>query len=173
VSDKRRDGAPYTVLFLCTGNSARSIIAEAILNKIGEGRFHVYSAGSNPSGTVNPNAIALLSWLGFDTSDARSKSWDEFSDPGSPKLDCVITVCDNVAGEICPVWPGQPVTAHWGMPNPAAVRGTLEETTRAFGRAFDLLERRIALFVDLPLDNLDRGSLRQRLDEIAKGGETS
>ena len=161
------------MLFLCTGNSARSIIAEAILNKIDGKRFRAYSAGSHPSGTVNPNAIALLSWLGFDAGDARSKSWDEFSGPGSPKLDCVITVCDNVAGEICPVWPGQPLTAHWGVPNPAAVRGTLEETTRAFRETFDLLERRIALFADLPLESLDRGSLRQRLDEIAKGGETA
>lgn len=173
MSDRRSAGDPYRVLFLCTGNSARSIIAEALLNKIGKSRFHAFSAGSNPSGTVNPNAIAVLSWLGFDVANARSKSWNEFAGPGAPVLDLVITVCDNVAGEVCPVWPGQPLTAHWGVANPAAVHGTLEQITRAFRETFDLLERRIALFADLPVETLDRLSLKRRLDAIGKGGETA
>lgn len=173
MSDKERTGLPYHVLFLCTGNSARSIIAETILNKIGKGRFCAYSAGSNPSGTVNPNAIALLSWLGFDIDEARSKSWNEFAGPEAPALDCVITVCDAVAGETCPVWPGQPLTAHWGVPNPAVVQGTLEEITLAFRKTFDLLERRIAMLTDIPVERLDRTSLRRRLDEIGDDGQAN
>lgn len=169
MSSKEDARNPYTVLFLCTGNSARSIIAEAILNKIGKGKFRGYSAGSNPSGTVNPHAIALLSWLGFDIADARSKSWSEFSGPGGPELDFVISVCDNVANEVCPIWPGHPLTAHWGVPNPAAVRGTMEEAARAFRETFDLLEHRIALLSDLPVESLDRTLLKRRLDAIGKG----
>lgn len=165
MSDTRRN--PYNVLFLCTGNSARSIIAEALLNRIGDGKFRAFSAGSHPSGTVNPNAIALLNWLGFDVASARSKSWNEFAGPGAPVLDFVITVCDNVAKEACPVWSAQTLTAHWSVPNPASVPGPLEDVARAFREAFDLLERRIALFADLPVDTLDRLSLKQRLDTIS------
>lgn len=167
----RESSDPYTVLFLCTGNSARSIIAEAILNKIGRGKFRAYSAGSNPSGTVNPNALALLGRLGFDVADARSKSWNEFSCPGGPALDFVFTICDNVANEVCPVWPGNPTTAHWGIPNPAAVKGTPEEVALAFREAFDVLRRRIDLFARLPVQSLDRMSLKRWLDQIGKGGE--
>src|SRR6187551_3621723 len=136
---------PFNALFLCTGNSARSIIAEAILNKLGANRFRAYSAGSQPKGNVNPHTIALLDGLGYDTSDFRSKSWSEFAKPGAPPLDFVFTVCDNAAGETCPVWPGQPMTAHWGVPDPAAATGSEAEVRLAFRDAYRMLERRIEI----------------------------
>jgi len=159
---------PYNVLFLCTGNSARSILAEAILNKIGKGKFVAYSAGSMPKSAVNPHSIALLRRLGFATDGLRSKSWDEFARPGAPPLDFVFTVCDNAANEVCPVWPGQPMTAHWGLPDPAAVEGSETKIDAAFRDAFMLLQRRIELFANLPVKSLDRMSLKTRLDEIGK-----
>jgi protein-tyrosine-phosphatase len=158
----------YNVLFLCTGNSARSILAEAILTKIGNGKFAAYSAGSQPKGTVNPHAVALLQRLGFCTDDLRSKSWDEFAEPGAPRLDFVFTVCDSAANEICPAWPGQPMTAHWGVHDPAAAEGTEEQIACAFRDAFLVLQRRIELFANLPVRSLDRMSLQKRLDEIGK-----
>jgi protein-tyrosine-phosphatase len=158
----------YNVLFLCTGNSARSILAEAILNKIGNGKFAAYSAGSMPKGDVNPHAIALLRRLGFPTENFRSKSWDEFAQPDMPKMDFVFTVCDNAANEVCPVWPGQPMTAHWGVPDPAAVEGDETQIAHGFRDAFMALQRRIELFVNLPVSSLDRMSLKNRLDEIGK-----
>ena len=156
----------YNVLFLCTGNSARSILAEAILNQQGMGRFRAYSAGSHPKGEVHPAAIALLEELDFDTGGFRSKSWDEFAVPGAPPLDFVFTVCDNAAGEVCPYWPGQPMTAHWGIEDPAAVEG--EGQRQAFWVAFQQLRRRIELFLALPLDSIDEMSLRHRLKDIGK-----
>lgn len=158
----------FNVLFLCTGNSARSIIAECLLNRIGRGRFHAASAGSHPTGTVNPLAIDLLQHLDYDTARLRSKSWEEFARPGSPPLDFVFTVCDSAAGETCPVWPGQPMTAHWGIPDPAAFVGSVEERRRVFRRALSELENRIRLFVNLPHASLDRMSLQRRLTEIGK-----
>ena len=146
----------YAVLFLCTGNSARSILAEAVLNRIGNGSFVAYSAGSQPKGAVHPQAIALLQRLGFPTDQLRSKSWDEFAVAGAPPLDFVFTVCDNAASEPCPVWPGQPITAHWGVPDPAAVRGSEAEVAAAFRDAFFTLQRRIELFASLPVRRLDR-----------------
>src|SRR6187549_1357326 len=157
---------PFNALFLCTGNSARSIIAEAILNKIGAGRFRAFSAGSQPKGQVNPHTITMLEGLGYDTSGFRSKSWSEFAKPGAPALDFVFTVCDNAAGEACPVWPGQPMTAHWGVPDPAEAAGTEEEQRRAFRDAFLSLRRRIELFASLPLDKLRGLALQERLAEI-------
>lgn len=159
-------GRPYNVLFLCTGNSARSILAEAILNRIGKGKFVAYSAGSHPNGTVNPNALALLKRLDFPTEGLRSKSWDEFASGGAPQMDFVFTVCDNAANEVCPVWPGQPMTAHWGVPDPAAVDGNQAMIAEAFRETFRLLERRIELLTCLPMKSLDRLSLKRRLDEI-------
>jgi protein-tyrosine-phosphatase len=159
---------PYNVLFLCTGNSARSILGEAILNKIGGGKFVAYSAGSQPKGAVHPQAIALLQRLGFPTTGLRSKSWDEFAVAGAPPLDFVFTVCDNAANEVCPIWPGQPMTAHWGVPDPAAVEGTDAEIATAFRDTMLLLQRRIELFANLPVRSLDRMSLKKRLDEIGK-----
>ena len=156
----------YNVLFLCTGNSARSIIAEAILNRFGGEKFRAFSAGSDPKGSVNPGTITLLEHLGFDTSGFRSKSWDEFAKPGAPALDFVFTVCDNAASEVCPVWPGQPMTAHWGIPDPAAATGSEVEVACAFRNAYAALERRIELFAALPIKSLDRMSLKNRLDEI-------
>ena len=156
----------YNVLFLCTGNSARSILAEAILNRDGGACFKAYSAGSWPRGQVHPAALALLDELGFPTAGCRSKNWDEFAAEGAPELDFVFTVCDNAAGEVCPVWPGQPMTAHWGIEDPAAVEGTGQE--RAFHDAFYALQRRIALFLALPLDSIDELSLRRRLGDIGK-----
>src|SRR6201988_1928586 len=141
---------PYNVLFLCTGNSARSIMAEAILNKIGAGKFRAFSAGSQPKGQINPIALQLLQSLGHDASHFRSKSWSEFADPGAPLLDFVFTVCDNAAGEVCPVWPGQPMTAHWGVPDPALAIGTSAEIALAFKDAYRMLERRIGIFTSLP-----------------------
>ena len=162
---------PYNVLFLCTGNSARSILAEAILNKVGGGKFVATSAGSQPKGTVHPQAIALLERLGFPTDKLRSKNWDEFAGAGAPPLDFVFTVGDNAANEVCPVWPGQPMTAHWGVPDPAAVHGTAPEIATAFRDAFLTLQRRIQLFANLPVRSLDRMSLKKRLDEIGKSAD--
>jgi len=156
------------VLFLCTGNSARSILAEAYLNVAGNSRFIAYSAGSNPTGRVNPLALELLRKNRIDTSNARSKSWDEFARPGAPRLDFVFTVCDNAAGEVCPIWPGQPITAHWGIADPAAAGGSDEDRRRAFLRAFTELSTRINLFLSLPLDKLDRLVLQRKLDEIGR-----
>src|SRR5476649_2481971 len=157
---------PFNALFLCTGNSARSIIAEAILNKFDAGRFRAYSAGSQPKGKINPHTIALLDSLGYDTSGFRSKSWSEFARPGAPPLDFVFTVCDNAAGEACPVWPGQPMTAHWGIEDPAEAEGTEIQKEAAFVAAFRYLKNRIRLFLSLPLESLDRMALQQRLDAI-------
>jgi len=156
----------YNVLFLCTGNSARSIMAEAILNQKGRGRFHAYSAGSHPTGAVRPEAVHQLECAHLPTSGLRSKSWNEFSKPDSPHLDFVFTVCDNAANEVCPVWPGQPMTAHWGVPDPAAVEGSDEARAKAFRDAFLLLDRRISLFVSLPLATLDSLSLKKQIDDI-------
>ncbi len=160
--------AAYNVLFLCTGNSARSILAETILNAEGKGKFRAFSAGSIPKGAVNPYAIALLKGLDFPTQDLRSKSWDEFATGGAPQMDFIFTVCDDAAGEICPVWPGQPVTAHWGMPDPAAVEGDSAEKERAFRDTFRMLTNRIRLFTALPFEKLDALKLRKNLDEIGK-----
>jgi len=159
---------PYNVLFLCTGNSARSIIAEAILNKIGVGKFGAYSAGSQPKGQVNPHTIGLLQSLGYETTRLRSKSWHEFAKPGAPPLDFVFTVCDNAAGETCPVWPGQPMTAHWGVPDPAEATGSPAEVALAFKDAYRMLHQRIAIFTALPIKSLDQLSLQQRLKEIGR-----
>ncbi len=158
----------YNALFLCTGNSARSILAEALLNFRGEGLFRAFSAGSHPTGRVNPLALELLESRGITAEGARSKSWDEFATSDASTLDFVFTVCDNAAGEVCPVWPGQPMTAHWGVPDPAAVQGTRIEQMRAFEETFRILDRRISLFVSLPVATLDRTSLRDRVREIGK-----
>jgi protein-tyrosine-phosphatase len=160
----------FNVLFLCTGNSARSILAEAYLNSAGRDRFKAYSAGSKPGGRVNPFALELLANSRIDTAGLRSKSWDEFAKPGAPEMNFVFTVCDNAAAEECPYWPGQPMTAHWGVPDPAAVEGSDDEKRRAFRQAFAVLSTRINLLLNLPLDKLDRLSLKRRLDEI---GETA
>jgi arsenate reductase len=157
---------PYNVLFLCTGNSARSILAEAILNLKGKPNFTAYSAGSHPSGTVRPEALRLLEKAQIPTQGLRSKAWDEFTLPSSPKLDFVFTVCDNAANEVCPVWPGQPITAHWGVPDPAAVRGSEAEVERAFSEAFFMLDRRISLFLCLPLSSIDSLALKREIDRI-------
>ena len=158
----------YSILFLCTGNSARSIIAEAIMNRRAPGRFNAYSAGSHPKGAVNPHALDLLKRLDHPTENLRSKSWDEFAKPGAPKLDFVITVCDDAAGEVCPAWPGQPMTAHWGMPDPAAVTGSEVEIALAFAETYRMLDNRIAAFANLKLSGLDRLSLQGKLREIGK-----
>ena len=158
----------YNVLFLCTGNSARSILAEAILNRRGKGRFNAFSAGSHPKGAVHPLALALLERKGLTTEGLRSKAWDEFARPGAPKLNFVFTVCDNAAGEVCPIWPGQPMTAHWGQPDPAAVEGTDLDKTSAFREAFRMLERRIEMFTSLPIASLDQLSLGNKVREIGK-----
>jgi arsenate reductase len=159
---------PYNVLFLCTANSARSIMAEAILNKIGAGKFRAFSAGSHPKGQINPLALQLLQSLGYDTSGFRSKSWSEFADPGAPLLDFVFTVCDNAAGEACPVWPGQPMTAHWGVPDPAEAQGSPAQVALAFKDAYRMLNQRIGIFAALPLRSLDRLSLQKKLHEIGR-----
>ncbi|MGA2459222.1 MAG: arsenate reductase ArsC [Terriglobales bacterium] len=156
----------YNVLFLCTGNSARSIMAEAIMNYKGRPNFTAYSAGSHPSGAVRPEAIAELEIAHLPTEGLRSKNWDEFAKPDAPNLDFVFTVCDNAAKEVCPFWPGQPMTAHWGVPDPAAVRGTAEEIKRAYRDAFLTLERRIDLFLCLPLTTIDRLALKKEIDKI-------
>jgi len=161
---------PFNVLFLCTGNSARSIMAEAYLNAAGRGRFVAYSAGSHPGGKVNPFAVELLQKNRIDTSGLRSKSWDEFAQPGAPALDFVFTVCDNAAGEVCPLWPGQPISAHWGIQDPAAVQGADELRRKAFLRAFIELSTRIKLFMSLPIGKLERLVLKKKLEEIGKVG---
>jgi protein-tyrosine-phosphatase len=164
-------GKPYNVLFLCTGNSARSIMAEALMNRLGAGRFRGYSAGSMPTGRVNPHTVALLQKLNYKTGQFRSKAWEEFSrdtNPDAPELNFVFTVCDNAAGEMCPIWPGQPMTAHWGIEDPAAVRGNDAEVGLAFAEAYRQLNNRISTFVNLPLASLDRLALQKRLDEIGK-----
>jgi len=154
------------VLFLCTGNSARSILAEAYLNMAGKGRFKAFSAGSRPSGRVNPYALELLEKSRIDTTALRSKSWDEFAQPGAPKMDLVFTVCDSAAAEPCPFWPGQPMTAHWGVPDPAAVEGSDEQKRQAFRSALSVLSARINLLVNLPVEKLDRLALKKKLDDI-------
>jgi arsenate reductase len=158
----------YNVLFLCTGNSARSIMAEAIMNYKGRANFTAYSAGSHPSGAVRPEAIAQLEGAHLPTDGLRSKSWDEFAKSDAPKLDFVFTVCDNAAKEVCPFWPGQPQTAHWGVPDPAAVRGTEEEIKRAYRDAFMTLERRISLFLCLPLASIDKMAIKKEIDKIGQ-----
>ncbi|MBW8282166.1 MAG: arsenate reductase ArsC [Rhizobium sp.] len=158
----------FNVLFLCTGNSARSILAESCLNREGRGRFTAYSAGSHPKGEVHPMAIDLLKRANYDTSGLRSKNWDEFAAPGAPKMDFVFTVCDSAAAEACPVWPGQPMTAHWGVPDPAAVEGTDTEKALAFADAYRMLSNRISIFVNLPISSLDRLALQKRVSEIGK-----
>ena len=160
----------YNVLFLCTGNSARSIMAEAILNVLGKGRFTAYSAGSHPSGTVQPLAIELAKSIGYDTSKVRSKNWDEFAVEGAPEMDIVITVCDNAAGESCPVWLGHPALAHWGVPDPVEATGDEDRRRRAFTAAFATLRRRIELLLALPLDSIDRMAAQQKLREIGRVG---
>ncbi|MFP5226323.1 MAG: arsenate reductase ArsC [Acidobacteriota bacterium] len=159
---------PWNVLFLCTGNSARSIMAEAILNHKGKGQFAAYSAGSHPTGQPRPEALRQIQSAGIATAGLRSKSWDEFSAPGAPKLDFVFTVCDNAAKEQCPYWPGQPMTAHWGIPDPAAVKGTDDEVARAFRDAFVILDRRIGLFLALPLHTLEQLAIRHEIDRIGR-----
>ncbi len=158
----------FNVLFLCTGNSARSIMAEAILNHKGKGRYTAYSAGSHPAGQPRREALQQIASAGLATDGLRSKSWDEFSLPGAPHLDFVFTVCDNAAREQCPYWPGQPMTAHWGIPDPAAVTGTPEEIARAFREAFAILDRRIGLFLSLPLATLDELAIKREIDEIGR-----
>lgn len=166
VSDKI-----YNVLFLCTGNSARSILAEAILKREGKGRFESFSAGSQPKGEVHPGAIALLKKLNHDTSFARSKNWSEFAGPEAPTMDFVFTVCDNAANETCPLWPGQPMTAHWGVPDPAAVEGSEAEVGLAFADAYRMLNQRISIFCALPMEGIDKLSLQNRLDDIGASKE--
>lgn len=158
----------YNVLFLCTGNSARSILAEALLNHKGAGRFTAYSAGSHPTGRPRPEALRQLQSAGIDIAGLRSKSWDEFSGQGAPHLDFVFTVCDNAAKEECPYWPGQPMTAHWGIPDPAAVKGTPEEVAQAFRDAFVVLDRRIGLFTSLPLATLEELAIKKKVEEIGR-----
>ena len=159
---------PFNVLFLCTGNSARSVLAESILNKIGNGRFKAFSAGSHPSGAINPHVLEFLEKRNFPTADLRSKSWNEFAAPDGPALDFVFTVCDNAAGETCPVWPGHPMTAHWGIEDPAAVEGPEIARQTAFVSAFRYLRNRIAVFAALPVSSLDKSTLRSRLVEIGQ-----
>ena len=156
------------VLFLCTGNSARSILAEAILNRVGQGKFKAYSAGSHPKGEVHPYTIQLLKTLNYNTDFARSKNWDEFAVAGAPQMDFVFTVCDSAAAEACPVWPGQPMTAHWGIPDPAAAEGTEAERHLAFDDAYRMLNNRISIFVSLPMTSIDKLALQKRLDQIGR-----
>ena len=162
------DRRPFNVLFLCTGNSARSIIGEAMINRVGMGKFKGYSAGSMPTGNVHPMALQLLNRLNYDTTALRSKSWDEFSGPGAPELDFVFTVCDNAANEVCPYWPGQPMTAHWGLPDPAAVEGSETERALAFADTYRMLNNRIGIFTSLPLEALDEIALQKQLDDIGR-----
>jgi len=159
---------PFNVLFLCTGNSARSIMAEAILNKLGAAKFRAYSAGSQPKGQVHPETMRLLQGLGYDTAGYRSKSWNEFAKPGAPALDFAFTVCDNAAGETCPVWPGQPMTAHWGVPDPAEAKGKPAEIALAFKNAYRMLYQRIGIFTALPVRSLDSLTLQSKLNEIGR-----
>ena len=158
----------YNVLFLCTGNSARSIIAECILNREGGGRFQAFSAGSNPAGEVNPYAIDILKLQNHSVDNLRSKNWSEFAEPGAPEMDFVFTVCDNAANEVCPVWPGQPMSAHWGVPDPAAVEGAEAVKRAAFAETMRMMTNRISIFVNLPMDRLDRLSLQKRLEDIGQ-----
>ena len=158
----------YNVLILCTGNSARSILGEVLFNVLGKGRFIAYSAGSEPAGRVNPHALELLKQQGFGTEGLRSKSWDEFAGHGVPEIDFIFTVCDNAAGETCPVWPGKPATAHWGIPDPAAVEGDDATKRAAFRKAYDQLARRIQLFMSLPIEKLDKLALKEKLAEIGR-----
>lgn len=164
----RKQPEPLKVLFLCTGNSARSIMAEAILNRLGLGKFKAYSAGSYPKGEVNPHALTVLKKSNYDVSKLRSKSWDEFAVPGAPKLDFVFTVCDDAAKEVCPVWPGQPMSAHWGLPDPAKAEGSEAEQALAFADCYRMLYQRISIFVSLPFDRLSKLSLQKHLDEIGQ-----
>jgi len=169
------DRNPFNVLFLCTGNSARSIMAEAILNRDGRGKFRAFSAGSHPKGHIHPYAVDLLRKLNYDVSGFRSKNWTEFARPEAPKLDFVFTVCDDAAKEVCPVWPGQPMTAHWGIPDPAAATGNEAEIRLAFAEAFRMLNNRISIFISLPIRSIDKLALQKRLDSIGKtkdAGET-
>jgi len=159
---------PLNVLFLCTHNSARSLLAEAILNRVGTGKFKGYSAGSQPSGKVHPHALDLLRQLNYDTSSLRSKSWEEFTAPGAPELDFVFTVCDNAANEVCPVWPGQPIGAHWGLPDPSAAEGNDSERRFAFADTHRMLYQRISIFTSLPLASFDKLSLQKRLNDIGR-----
>lgn len=159
---------PHNILILCTGNSARSIMAEALFNMLGAGRVNAYSAGSHPAGHVNPFAVEQVRSLGYPTDNLRSKSWDEFAAPGAPQMDFVITVCDNAAAEVCPVWPGHPITAHWGIPDPAAVAGTDDEKRAAFAHAFSQIQSRIRLFLSLPLEALDKPAIEKKLQEIGR-----
>lgn len=159
---------PYNVLFLCTGNSARSIMAEAILNHKGKAKFTAWSAGSRPTGSPRPEALRQIESAGMPTTGLRSKSWDEFTGPAAPRLDFVFTVCDNAAKEQCPYWPGQPMTAHWGIPDPAAVQGSPEEIARAFHEAFVALDRRIGLFLSLPLGSLEQLAIKREIDRIGR-----
>jgi protein-tyrosine-phosphatase len=165
------DKHAYNVLFLCTGNSARSILAESILNRYGQGKFRAYSAGSHPKGKVHPFAIDLLKNLNYRTEDLRSKSWDEFAAPGAPRMDFVFTVCDDAANETCPIWPGQPMTAHWGLPDPAAVEGTEAVKRAAFADTCRMLTNRISIFTSLPIRSLDRMALQKHLDDIGQRRE--
>jgi protein-tyrosine-phosphatase len=160
----------YNVLFLCTGNSARSILAECILNRAGAGRFAAFSAGSHPKGAVHPLTFDLLTKLGYPTAGLRSKGWDEFARADAPALDFVVTVCDDAVGEVCPVWSGRPMTAHWGIPDPAAAEGTPAQRALAFADAYRMLSNRISIFVNLPIGSLDRLVLRKRVEEIGQGG---
>lgn len=165
MSDTRE---PFNILFLCTGNSARSILAESLMNRIGEKHFRAYSAGSHPNGTVHPCALKLLNSLNYPTDHLRSKSWDEFDQPGAPEFDFIVTVCDNAAGEVCPIWPGKPIRSHWGVPDPAAVHGSEAEVSLAFADTFRQLGNRIRLFTSLPLEKLDGLTIKRRMDEIGR-----
>ncbi|MGA2023649.1 MAG: arsenate reductase ArsC [Steroidobacteraceae bacterium] len=162
---------PYNVLFLCTGNSARSILAESLMNHWGRGRYRGFSAGSHPKGAVHPIALELLRQMQFPTEELRSKAWDEFAEPGAPPIDFVITVCDNAAGEVCPIWPGHPMKAHWGIPDPAAVEGSDTQKWAAFRDAFQTLQSRIKLFLSLPLASLDNMKLKERVNAIGQSSE--
>lgn len=168
MAEKQTRDTPFNVLFLCTGNSARSVMAEAIMNRFGAPKFRAYSAGSQPKGEVHPRTLKLLKAMSFNTNEFRSKGWEEFSVPGAPVLDFVFTVCDSAANEVCPIWPGQPMTAHWGIPDPAAAAGTEAQISYAFDDAYRMLQNRITSFTSLPISSLDRLSLQRRLIEIGQ-----